>query len=76
MKLSEIKVNEKAKIISICGDDAYKLRLNNIGVKVGGEVKILRISPLLDLLEIEVNNSITIAIRKKSADNIEVEIIE
>ena len=76
MKLSELKINEKAKIVSICGDDAFKIRLNNIGIKNGAEVKVLRFSPLFDPMEIEVNESITIAIRKKSAENIEVEIIE
>ena len=75
MKLSEIKVDEKAKIISVFGDEAFRKKLYNLGIKVNSLVKVLRVAPLLDPLEIDVNG-ITVAIRKESAENIEVEIIE
>lgn len=75
MKLCELELNKVAKIISVCGDEAFRKKLYNLGVKVNGHVKILRVAPLLDPLEIEVNG-ITVGIRKESAENIEVEIIE
>ncbi len=71
MYLSNLPINKLARITNISGENVFIERLSDLGVFVGSKVKVLRIAPLLDPLEIKIK-SFRIAIRKKDARYIEV----
>jgi Fe2+ transport system protein FeoA len=71
MFLSELTLGKIAVITRINCTNTFKNRLADIGVIEGCEVKVLRVAPLKDPIEIKVK-SFRLAIRKNDAKKIEV----
>lgn len=73
--LSDLKVNEKCKVVSLnIKDVELKRRLLDMGITKGTEILIRRIAPLGDPIDIELRGY-ELAIRKKDMANIEVEVV-
>ncbi|MBP6063706.1 MAG: ferrous iron transport protein A [Fusobacteriaceae bacterium] len=72
MKLTELKRGESAVIKRIGNVGELKKRLIDLGINSGQIIKLERNAPLGDPQEFRINGN-SIAIRKKDADNIEVE---
>ncbi len=75
MKLSELKVGQIAKIKSNNASGMIKRRLMDMGVVPGETIKVEKVAPLGDPIDIVVK-SYHLSLRKSEADNIEVEVIE
>ena len=56
MYLSQLKINEKGKILLILAEPNITKRLNDIGIMEGEMIKVVRIAPLGCPMEIEINN--------------------
>lgn len=74
MNLSMLKPGESAKIVRIGSVGILKRRLMDMGIVIGEIVKIEKVAPLGDPIEITVKNY-NLSIRKKEAKEIEVEVI-
>ena len=72
MKLSELKIGESAKIISVNTALALKKRLNYMGLIDGVKVTVVRFSPFGDPIEIKLRDFM-MAVRKTDASKIIVE---
>ncbi|MDW7971735.1 MAG: FeoA family protein [Thermodesulfovibrio sp.] len=75
MRLSELKVGQKAKIISINTRGIIKKRLMDMGVLSGELLKVEKVAPLGDPIDIVIKNY-HLSLRKSEAQEIEVEVIE
>ena len=76
MKLSELKVGEKAKVIKLNVEDRQiKRHLLDMGITRGVEVKIKKIAPMGDPIDIELRDY-ELCIRKADLNQIEVEVIK
>ncbi len=74
MYLNEIKPKSRCKIIKILGSgDSYR-RLLDMGCVKGTEIKVIKVAPLGDPIDITVKGY-HLSLRKEEAKNIEVEII-
>ncbi|AMP21241.1 hypothetical protein AZF37_08880 [endosymbiont 'TC1' of Trimyema compressum] len=74
-RLSELKMNKKAKILKIQGGREMKKRLMEIGVIKGEIVQLVSIAPFGDPLEFAIND-FKLSLRLKEIDNIIVELLE
>jgi ferrous iron transport protein A len=72
--LSELTQGETGKIIALNGQGGLKKHLMEMGFVRGAEVKIGRVAPLGDPVEIKIKGY-SISLRKKEAQNIEIEIL-
>ncbi len=72
MYLSELSVNEKARVTLLDNDNKTKSRLNNIGLTKGVTVTLIRKAPLGDPIEIKVRD-FYLALRLSDAQKIKVE---
>lgn len=75
MKLSMLKPGEKGKITKIGAIGPLKRRLMDMGVLVGEKVKVEKVAPLGDPIEVTIKNY-NLSLRKKEAEGIEVEVIK
>lgn len=75
MKLSELKVGQKAKIISLESEGLLKRRLMDMGIVKGEVVYVEKIAPLGDPIDIAIKNY-HLSLRKKEAEGIEVEVLQ
>ena len=69
MTLRELKVGESGVIAKVNTTGALKQRLMDMGLIKGAEVKIIKIAPLGDPIELEVSGY-NLSIRKEDAQNI------
>ena len=74
MKLNEVKINEKVKILNFENDKRVVTRLNNVGIKVGDNVTVCAIAPFKTPIEIKSGN-IRLAIDGKEAAKIAVKYV-
>ncbi|OGW34620.1 MAG: iron transporter FeoA [Nitrospirae bacterium GWD2_57_9] len=74
MNLAMLKPGEKGKITKMGALGSLKRRLMDMGVLVGEEVRVEKIAPLGDPLEVTVRNY-QLSLRKKEAEGIEVEVL-
>ena len=72
MNLAKMKPGERARITKIGVTGPLKRRLMDMGVLVGEEVKVEKVAPLGDPIEITVKNY-NLSLRKKEAEGISVE---
>ncbi len=72
--LSELTQGQKGKIIALNGQGGLKKHLMEMGFVRGAEVKIGRVAPLGDPVEIKIKGY-SISLRKEEAQNIEIEIL-
>jgi len=76
MKLGELKVGEKAKVLKLnIADRQIKRHLLDMGITRGVEVKIKKIAPMGDPIDIKLRDY-ELCIRKADLNQIEVEVIE
>ncbi|MEJ5227502.1 FeoA family protein [Thermodesulfovibrio sp.] len=75
MKLSELKVGQIAKILSLSSKGVIKRRLMDMGVLSGEILRIEKVAPLGDPIDIVIKNY-HLSLRKNEAEQIEVEVIE
>lgn len=73
MNLAKLKPGEKGKIIAIGSIGPLKRRLMDMGVLVGEEVKVLKVAPMGDPIEVSIK-SYSLSLRKKEAEGIAVEV--
>ena len=69
--LKEVKVGETVTVIKLHGEGAIKRRIMDMGVTKGTEVRIQKVAPLGDPIEITVRGY-ELSIRKSDAEMIEV----
>ena len=70
MTLRDLKVGETAAISRIHTTGALKQRFMDMGITKGTEVKVIKIAPLGDPIEIEIRGY-NLSIRKGDAEKIE-----
>ncbi|SPQ01599.1 Ferrous iron transporter, FeoA family protein [Candidatus Sulfobium mesophilum] len=75
MNLSMLKCGEKGKITKIGAIGPLKRRLMDMGVLVGEEVKMEKVAPLGDPIEVIIKNY-KLSLRKKEAEEIQLEAIK
>ncbi len=69
--LKDVKVGQRATVAKLCGTGAVKRRIMDMGLTKGTEVKVVKVAPLGDPLELNVRGY-ELSIRKEEAANIEV----
>ena len=74
-KLSELKMNQKAKILKIQGGREMKRRLMEMGVIKGEIIQLVGVAPFGDPLEFAIND-FKLFLRLKKTNNITVELLE
>lgn len=72
MKLTELKIGQKAKIVSINTRGLIKRRLMDMGLIAGTVIEIEKIAPLGDPINIVIKNY-HLSLRKTEAETIVVE---
>jgi len=75
MNLSMLKPGENGKITKIGAIGSLKRRLMDMGILVGEVVKVEKIAPLGDPIEVTIKNY-NLSLRKKEAEGIEVKVIK
>ena len=75
MNLAMLKPGEQGKITNIGAIGPLKRRLMDMGVLVGEKVKVEKIAPLGDPIEVRIK-SYNLSLRKKEAERIEVEVLK
>ncbi|WP_306537289.1 FeoA domain-containing protein [Geobacter sp.] len=73
MNLAQLKPGEKGTITAIGAIGPLNRRLMDMGVLVGEEVKVVKVAPLGDPLEVSIK-SYNLSLRKKEAEGIAVEV--
>ncbi|MBJ6801646.1 MULTISPECIES: FeoA family protein [Geomonas] len=73
MNLAKLKPGQQGKITSIGSIGPLKRRLMDMGVLVGENVKVLKVAPLGDPIEVSIK-SYNLSLRKKEAEGIAVEV--
>lgn len=72
LKLSELRVGETARIVAVDGSGAILQRILELGLLPGKEVRLVRVAPLGDPIEIRVMGY-NLSLRKSEAALIRVE---
>ena len=73
--LSELKPGEKGRITKVTGGGAVRRRILDMGVIPGSEIKVERIAPLGDPIEVRIRGY-RLSFRKNEATNIYLEVAE
>ncbi|MEW6116100.1 MAG: FeoA family protein [Nitrospirota bacterium] len=73
MNLAKLKPGESGKITNIGVTGPLKRRLMDMGVLVGEAVKVEKVAPLGDPIEVTIKNY-KLSLRKKEAEGIAVEV--
>lgn len=72
MKLSDIKLNESVKILTVGGDGALRQHFLDMGVIPNATLRVVRFAPLGDPMEVRIHGY-ELTLRKDDAEKIEVE---
>ena len=70
--LSQVKVGATAKVVKLHGEGALKRRIMDMGITRGIEVRVRKVAPLGDPMEIHVRGY-ELSIRRDDAQMIEIE---
>ena len=70
--LREIKIGGTARVVKVHGEGAGRRRIMDMGITRGVEIKITKVAPLGDPLEVTVRGY-ELSLRKEDAARIEVE---
>ncbi len=70
--LKDVKVGQAVKVIKLHGEGAIKRRIMDMGITKGVELKIRKVAPLGDPIEINVRGY-ELSLRKADAQMIEVQ---
>ena len=71
--LKELNVGESGRIAKVGTVGALKQRFMDMGITKGTEVKVVKIAPLGDPIDIEIRGY-HLSIRKSDADKIQIEV--
>lgn len=74
MNLTKLKPGAKAKITAIGAIGPLRRRLMDMGVLVGEEIKVVKVAPLGDPIEVTIK-SYQLSLRKQEAEGIAVEVL-
>lgn len=75
MNLAKMKPGERGKITNMGITGPLRRRLMDMGVLVGEEVKVEKVAPLGDPIEVSIKNY-NLSLRKKEAEGIAVEVFK
>ena len=70
--LKNVAIGKSARVVKLHGEGAVKRRIMDMGITKGTEVKVQKVAPLGDPIEITVRGY-ELSIRKEDAEMIEVE---
>lgn len=70
--LKDVKVGESATVIKLEGQGAVRRRIMDMGITKGVNIKVCKVAPLGDPIEIKVRGY-QLSLRKEDAQMIEVE---
>ena len=70
--LREIRIGGTARVVKVHGEGAVRRRIMDMGITRGVEIKVIKVAPLGDPLEITVRGY-ELSLRKADAAMIEVE---
>ena len=70
--LRDLKIGESAKVVKLYGEGAIRRRIMDMGITRGVEIRVRKVAPLGDPLEITVRGY-ELSLRKADAAMIEVE---
>ena len=69
--LKDVKVGEQAVVVKLHGEGAVKRRIMDMGLTKGVEVRVRKVAPLGDPMELNVRGY-ELSVRKADAERIEV----
>ena len=72
MTLNELEVGKTAKVVRLNGEGAVKRRIMDMGITKGVAIKVQKVAPLGDPMEVTVRGY-QLSIRKADAEMVEVE---
>ena len=72
MTLREVPVHTTVKVVKINGEGAFRRRIMDMGITKGVDVKIRKVDPLGDRVEVTVRGY-ELSLRRADAEKIEVE---
>ncbi|HBH61144.1 MAG TPA: iron transporter FeoA [Nitrospiraceae bacterium] len=75
MNLAMLKPGENGRITKMGAVGPLKRRLMDMGVLIGEKIKVEKIAPLGDPIEVTIK-SYNLSLRKKEAEGIDVEVIK
>lgn len=70
--LRDVKTGESAVVVKLHGEGAVRRRIMDMGVTKGAEIKVIKVAPLGDPIEVTVRGY-QLSIRKADAEMVEVE---
>ena len=70
--LKDVKIGNRAKVVKLHGEGALRRRIMDMGITKGVEVRVRKVAPLGDPIEITVRGY-ELSLRKEDAQMIEVE---
>ena len=70
--LKDIKVGQSARVVKLHGEGAVKRRIMDMGITKGVEIKVRKVAPLGDPMELTVRGY-ELSIRRSDAEMVEVE---
>ena len=70
--LKDVKVGKSARVVKLHGEGALKRRIMDMGITKGVEVRIRKVAPLGDPIELTVRGY-ELTLRKADAEMIEIE---
>ena len=73
--LSELKPKEMGRVVKVSGKGSVFRRILDMGVVSGAELRVERVAPLGDPIQIKVKGY-HLTLRKEEAANIQVEVVQ
>ena len=70
--LRDVKIGETVTVVKLHGEGAVKRRIMDMGITKGVEIKVQKVAPLGDPMEVTVRGY-QLSIRKADAEMVEVE---
>ena len=70
--LKDVKIGETVRVTKVGGEGALKRRIMDMGITKGVSIKVMKVAPLGDPVEITVRGY-ELTLRKADCQNIEVE---
>jgi ferrous iron transport protein A len=70
--LRDVRIGDTVKVVKLHGEGAVKRRIMDMGITKGVEVKVRKVAPLGDPIEVTVRGY-ELSLRKADAEMIEVE---
>ena len=74
MNLAKLKSGETGKITAIGVIGPLKRRLMDMGILIGEVIRVVKVAPLGDPIEVKIKNY-SLSLRKKEAEGIAVEVM-